>query len=368
MPISLGGMPVIRGITTGGSTNVYTATAYEPPFEILEKYGIDIKQELADLRAELPIAPIADHLMNPASELFMQSAREIGYDCHKLDKFIYQDKCLQNCDACMMGCPNDAKWNSRYLVDEAVELGAEIVNDALVKQVMSEGDTAVGVEYKHNGKTVKAYADKIILSAGGIGSPLILRDSGFEQVGHDFCTDPVVVVCGQIEGLKGTGKAVPMMTGFHLEEEGVMISDLHMPQVLKTLFDVHAFNFGQARDYSDVIPIMVKVRDDLSGKIVNNGFIDKKISEEDQKKIDLGISIAEKILIQAGAKKTYHSRVFGAHPSSSVKVGEHVNADLKTKLDNLYVCDCSVYPEALGFPPALMILGLGARLAKHLAG
>ena len=87
MPITLGGKPVIRGITTGGSTNVYTATAYDPPFEILEKYGINIRQEISEIRAELPIAPISDHLMNPASELFMQSARELGYDCQKLDKF-----------------------------------------------------------------------------------------------------------------------------------------------------------------------------------------------------------------------------------------------------------------------------------------
>jgi choline dehydrogenase-like flavoprotein len=39
---------------------------------------------------------------------------------------------------------------------------------------------------------------------------------------------------------------------------------------------------------------------------------------------------------------------------------------LKTEYDNLYVCDCSVIPEAWGLPPTLTIIGLGKRLAKHL--
>ena len=48
------------------------------------------------------------------------------------------------------------------------------------------------------------------------------------------------------------------------------------------------------------------------------------------------------------------------------KIGEVVDSNLKTKFDNLYVCDCSVIPEAWGLPPTLTILGLGKRLAKHL--
>ena len=38
-----------------------------------------------------------------------------------------------------------------------------------------------------------------------------------------------------------------------------------------------------------------------------------------------------------------------------------------TEYDNLYVCDCSVIPEAWGLPPTLTLIGLGKRLAKHLS-
>ena len=113
---------------------------------------------------------------------------------------------------------------------------------------------------------------------------------------------------------------------------------------------------------------MVKIRDDFSGKIINNGLVSKKISKEDKQKLVLGETIARNILINAGAKKTYSSRIMAAHPGATVKIGEHLDKNLKTRFDNLYVCDCSVFPEPMGIPPTLTILGLGVRLAGHLLG
>jgi choline dehydrogenase-like flavoprotein len=51
-----------------------------------------------------------------------------------------------------------------------------------------------------------------------------------------------------------------------------------------------------------------------------------------------------------------------------VKIGDLLDSDLKTEYDNLYVCDCSVIPEAWGLPPTLTLICLGKRLARHLAG
>ena len=57
-----------------------------------------------------------------------------------------------------------------------------------------------------------------------------------------------------------------------------------------------------------------------------------------------------------------------AHPGGTVKVGQLVDSNLKTEYDNLYVCDCSIIPEAWGLPPTSTIIGLGKRLAKYLLG
>lgn len=41
--------------------------------------------------------------------------------------------------------------------------------------------------------------------------------------------------------------------------------------------------------------------------------------------------------------------------------------DLQTKVDNLFVCDSSVFPQAPGMPPILTIAALAKRLARTLA-
>jgi len=80
------------------------------------------------------------------------------------------------------------------------------------------------------------------------------------------------------------------------------------------------------------------------------------------------LSRAKKILKNAGAKGIFKTGYLAAHPGGTVKVGQLVDSNLKTEYDNLYVCDCSIIPEAWGLPPTSTIIGLGKRLAKYLLG
>ena len=43
-----------------------------------------------------------------------------------------------------------------------------------------------------------------------------------------------------------------------------------------------------------------------------------------------------------------------------------VDSDLQTEVQGLYVCDASVFPEALGRPTVITIIGLAKRLARQL--
>ncbi len=51
------------------------------------------------------------------------------------------------------------------------------------------------------------------------------------------------------------------------------------------------------------------------------------------------------------AKDIFRTQYLAAHPGGTVKVGDLVDSNLMTPYDNLYVCDCSVIPEAWGMPP-----------------
>ena len=137
-----------------------------------------------------------------------------------------------------------------------------------------------------------------------------------------------------------------MQAGWHVKDEYVM-TDLALPKVPK-------------------LSIMVKIKDDLGGRITNRGGCRKDLSKSDYKKLNDGYDHAKKILKNAGVKRVSKTMVYAAHPGGTVKIGDIVDSNLKTEYDNLYVCDCSVIPEAWGLPPTLTVLGFGKRLSKHL--
>jgi choline dehydrogenase-like flavoprotein len=88
----------------------------------------------------------------------------------------------------------------------------------------------------------------------------------------------------------------------------------------------------------------------------------------DKVKIYKGYARAREILAHAGARSIHRSPYLAAHPGGTAKINDVVDTDLKTAIDNLYVCDCSVMPKAWGLPPTFSLIALGKRLAKHLAG
>ncbi|OFW68292.1 MAG: glucose-methanol-choline oxidoreductase [Actinobacteria bacterium RBG_13_63_9] len=360
-------LALVRGITTGGSSIFYYATAFDPPLEMLKSHGLDISAEVEEAKSELPIAPLSDELLGPMAKRIMTSARDLGYDWNKLPKFVYQEKCRTDCWKCNYGCPYGAKWNARMFIENAIGNGAVLVNGARVKKVIVESKRATGVEYTRNGATQKAFAPLVIVSAGGVGSPVILRESGIEAAGYDFFFDPLITAMGTVKDLKG-GKEFPMAAGVHMEDEGYLMTDMTVPALLHGIFAAGGFRLDKLFSHSRTLSIMIKAKDDLAGRVTDGGGVRKSLTKRDVQKLMKGYERAKEILKNAGAKDTYRSGYVASHPGGTVKVGDLLDSNLKTEYDNLYVCDCTVIPEAWGLPPTLTLIGLGKRLAKHLAG
>jgi len=359
-------LALVRGITTGGSSVFFYATAFDPPVEMLKSHGLDITAEVAEVQKELPIAPLKDDLVGPGATRIMASARELGYAWNKLPKFIYQEKCQPGCWRCNYGCPFGAKWNARHYIDQAVEKGATLISRAKVHKVLVEKNTAIGVAYKRWGGVQRAYAPKIILAAGGIGSPVILRKSGIYRAGYDYFFDPLISVMGTVKNLGG-GREVPMATGVHMEDEGYVMTDMTVPRSPYMLFAAQVFRLHKLFSHGNTLQIMIKAKDRLGGRVTWNEGVRKHLHDSDRQKLLKGYDRAREILKNAGATGIFKSWYIAAHPGGTVKVGDVVDADLQTQYHNLYVCDCSVIPEAWGLPPTFTLLALGKRLAKQLA-
>ncbi len=359
------GSLLVQGMTAGGSTAINFATAAPPPMAMFAAHGIDLAPALADLRAELPMAPLPDSLVGPLAARIAQGARSLGMDWHKLDKLIRPQICRTGCWRCAYGCPFGAKWTAREFVDQAVLGGALLLDQAKAVRVLTENGKACGVEFERAGQRREARAPVVVLAGGGIGSPRLLHASGLARGGASYFSDPVVAVMGSVADIDG-GAEVPMAAGLQLPEQGISLADMTLPGPMYQGFAAQAMRFDRLFAHRHTLSIMVKIRDDIGGRI-GPRWVNKRLSSNDKRKLATGIGLARDILQAAGASHIFQSHHFAAHPGGSVRIGEGVDANLATPTANLYVCDASVIPAPWGLPPTLTLLCLGKRLGQHLA-
>lgn len=353
------GVPIARGIGVGGTTMLFFNTMWEPPFGYFRSLGIDLTAEAEEARKELPVAPLSDELMGPVANRVMRSARELGYAWNKLDKAIFQDRCAPG------HYPHRARWNTRYYLEEAVAHGARVVAGAEVRRILLDGKRARGVVFTERGAQREALASRVIAAAGGIGSPQLLQASGIGSVGEGFFCDPLIVIMGTAAGVENVGE-FPMAAGVHLEEDGTIMTDLPLPRASYWMMASTALRFDRLLAHPSTLAVMVKIRDDIAGR-VSARKLHRIFGPDERAKLAGGYRRASEILRHAGARKIFKSRVLAAHPGGTVRIGEHVDANLQTEYEGLYVCDCSVIADPWGLPPVLTLISLAKRLAKHLS-
>jgi choline dehydrogenase-like flavoprotein len=122
------------------------------------------------------------------------------------------------------------------------------------------------------------------------------------------------------------------------------------------------FNYGRS------MGLMIKIKDELSGGVSLEGNISKPLTPRDRYRLNHASIVARKILVRAGCDpdSVFVGPLRGTHPCATVRIGEMLDENLGTELENLYVCDASCFPEALDRPTVLTIIGLAKRLAAHL--
>jgi len=207
---------------------------------------------------------------------------------------------------------------------------------------------------------------KIVVAAGGIGSPVLLRASGLHDAGSSFFCDPAVLVTGSLPGPAG-GQELPMTAGVLLQDEGYTLTDVSLPRWMLSIITAEVGRIDRLGSAGRAATIMVEIRDDLHGRISRRGGIRKPLSAADRQKLARGTQRARGILANAGARGLFRSWVLAAQPGGTVPIGRLLDRDLQTEIANLFVCDASVIPDPWGLPPSLTLIGLGKRLAAHLA-
>lgn len=370
------GVNIIRPLMVGGATSMYCGCSAEPP-DWFKNYGVNLDRQVAETIDELKIAPLPADLRGRASTRLADAASGLGQDWQPTRKFMDLDRTSRfNCGAhCMLGCTCGAKWNAAEWIDEATEAGASVITGAVVETVLHEGNVVSGVAGRVGQTPFKLHAPVVVVAAGGMGTPAILQAAGFRDAGRGCAIDATMMVYGVVDHKTEVSPAVqghePPMTYYYEDlEHGYLLSTLVDPWLnypLITIWKGPQYPLTWPR-WGRTLGVMIKLKDELSGDVRPGRRLSKPLTATDRRKLAHAEAVARAILRRAGADEhTFFSTpVRGTHPSATVRIGDMLDTNLQTRVQGLYVCDASVFPEALARPTVLTIIALGKRLAAHL--
>lgn len=362
---SLGnGLKAATAVTVGGSTSLYFGVCKLPTPETFASLGVDFSAEVAEARAELPIAELPDEFLAPQSIKVRDSARELGYTFKKNLMLIDQSRCTPG------EYSYEARWRARTFVDEAVERGATLITQARVQTVLVENGHAVGVEYRRKtgllrSETRQVYARKIVLSAGSLATPKLLFDCGLENIGdRGFFCKPAFMVCGIVPGLQARdafvgNQDIELQSGVSVGD-GAMNSFLFKLVMLANLKLKHLFSFSR------IVSLGILIYDSMGGHVRRDGGYHKQLTADELKKLESAEEIAVRILKNAGAQDIFRTKLMAGIPGGVLRIHDHLDENLQTKIRHLYVCDHSVMTD-VKITPTFTLICLAKRLAKHLA-
>jgi choline dehydrogenase-like flavoprotein len=371
------GLNIIRPLMLGGATSMYCGCSSPPSSWWHDQYGIELEPFARQATQELGIAPLVPELRGEASTRVADAGREIGMDWQPQDKFMRPARAERfDCSArCMLGCRCGAKWNAAEYVDDGVRAGLRVMTGARVERVLVDGSvangSAAGVEARVGRAALRVEAGTVIVAAGGIGSARLLRASGFDAAGRGMAMDTTVMVYGLSPG-KGQGDEPPMTWSCPDDELGVLYSTLVDPWLMYPIIMMlkgPSYPLTWHR-WGRTLGVMIKLKDEISGEVHGNGRISKGLTVSDRARLERAEEVARRILTAAGctAGTLFTTPLRGTHPSATVRIDEVVNRDLETQARGLYVCDASVFPQALARPTVLTIIALAERLAATIAG
>lgn len=345
------GVELLKTSCIGGTTLVTAGNAVRTCEKSFKDIGIKLEDHFKEIENEMNVSTLPDSHFGLGTKLIMEKSEYLGFKTQKMPKFILPETC-KPCGKCASGCPRDSKWTSRKYVDEAVNLGVEVIDNTTITEIFVKNDELKGVKSKDK----EFSADYVILSAGGIETPRILKRSGIDA-GNNLFVDTFVSVGGILRNIDFNTE-VTMNALITLDD---VILAPHYSAILKD--KLHKYNANEG----DILGLMVKIADEPSGRVLENS-VEKYSTSNDVSLLAKGSAIAGSILKETGVDPTTltSTPARGAHPGGTAAIGQVVDKNLETEIKNLFVADASVFPKTPGAPPVLTIVALARRLGKYI--
>ncbi len=418
--------PIAAGRGVGGGTLINSAIAWRCPDHVLDDWtkllGTDrfspaaMKPVYDFLWSYLGIWPTRTDISGGNNDLVVRGVRALGLEGGYLERATPG---CSGCGVCYYGCPSLGKASMDLnFLPEAVESGASIVADCRVEGFLVEGDRVVGVTGRHHdpdtgeaGGHVTVRAGKVLVCAGGIGTPRLLHASGLAErlgpaVGEGLHVHPGNAVLGLCDSPVEMWKGATQGAYFHVPEDpGILPHTFSAPPevCLGTMGAVGPETKTALAELPNLCGMVVMISDKGHGRVRahadGRADIRYDFDPNDLERIRLGMRWVARVLLAGGARELFmpvHGTgrytdpdrlydalagktardytMYAAHPMSTCRMGNDpatsvIRPDGRAHaLEGLYLADSSIFPTSLGVNPSLTTMAVATVLARGIAG
>jgi hypothetical protein len=137
---------------------------------------------------------------NKANSLLLEGCRKLGYPTKDIPQNTGGHQ--HSCGWCGFGCRFGEKQGTMMtFLHDAKNHGAQFMQDTFVERVLVHKGKAVGVVGYQDGRKVTVNAGKVIVAAGSIHSPALLKRSGLQNknIGRNLHLHPVCYAFGKFD-------------------------------------------------------------------------------------------------------------------------------------------------------------------------
>ncbi len=412
--MALGNPPIALplGRAVGGTTVINSGTCFRPPTAVAtawhEQHGLALADlellgpRVADVEATIGVAPAPMEVLGRNGELALEGAAALDWQSAPLRRNA--PGCRGACQ-CAIGCPNNAKGGVHLnALPQACEAGARIVTGLHAKQVLSENGRATGILARRaDGNEVRISAPLVVVAAGAIPTPPLLRRSGLgghPRLGRNLSIHPATGITASFEEEVFAWRGVMQSVGIEElhESEGVLLEATSSPPGMGAIsapgYGTHLM--GRLERAPNTATLGAMIADEPSGRIFGTRapLVSYRLAKADERRLRIAVEAMARVMLAAGANSVElgggasqvrseaelpsaierldvrRLRLAAFHPSGTAAAGSDparhpVDPEGRLRgIDGVWVADGSILPSCAGVNPQVSIMALAAGVGE----
>jgi choline dehydrogenase-like flavoprotein len=420
---------LVAGSCLGGGTVVNYTTSFRTPGPIREEWAAHGLPAFTSADFDASLDSVAERLgvsqeynePGARDRILQDGAEKLGWSSGSQPRNVRGCAQGRECGYCGLGCRVGAKMSTvkTWLLD-AHQRGTRLVVRTKVDRVLVQRGAAAGIEGRTaSGHRLTVRGRAVVAACGAIQTPALLRRSGLQNpnIGKNLKVHPVAAVMGVFDDAVDPWEGVlqaryvdehaNLQDGYGvLYETGPMHPHLFIPF---SPWRGRRDHFALMEAIRHTTPVGIVLRDRQGGRVQvgrdGEPIVHYALSDFDQANLRRGVDGAAEMLETAGAQRIYSSHAnwvsyepgrsgdrarfmadgdrCGYGPGQIQLLGFHLQGSARMggspataacdptgqtwDLRNLYVCDGSVFPTAVGVNPHFSIQSVAHLNARQLA-